>query len=439
MTVLIASLMLSSIGLIAAQMLIYNLRVTTYEQRSIQALDIADAGINYYLWHLSHNSSDYTDGNVQSGIGPYGPYAHDYYDTNGTKIGQYSLTITPPTAGTTITTVRSVGTVPGLPGSRTVLAQLGQPSFANFLFLSNTQLNFSSTSTTSGPVHSNVGVEFDGTNNGPVTAAQSTYVTNPGQVTHNGVWGSGGPQSQWQYPVPTVDFSKVLVDFNILRTKSQQSGGLYLTGSGGHGFSLVLKSDGTIDVYRVNYERTSGLNVTYLRNVASPTNGVAFSTETLWVSGSGYPGRITIAAASAGGNSSRPLTINIIDNLTYAAQDGSAVIGLVAQNDIFVPAYAPSTLTVNAALLAQNGSVGADTINSANKTSFTLYGAIAQYQNVYGFKTSNCATDPTSFSCSGYIQTTYNFDAHLSNAPPPSFPTIGGYSILNWREQLFNP
>ena len=49
-----------------------------------QAFNIAEAGINYYLWHLSHNSSDFKDGQStpttpDPNLG-YGPYVHNYID-----------------------------------------------------------------------------------------------------------------------------------------------------------------------------------------------------------------------------------------------------------------------------------------------------------------------------------------------------------------------
>src|SRR3989338_3354825 len=68
------------------------------------SLHIAEAGVNYYRWHLAHNPTDYTDGTGQPG-----PYIHEYKDKDGNAIGSFSLAIDPPPAGTTIVTVRSTG------------------------------------------------------------------------------------------------------------------------------------------------------------------------------------------------------------------------------------------------------------------------------------------------------------------------------------------
>lgn len=431
LTVLIMAVILSALAMIGAQTLISNARFNQYEARSAQALNVAEAGVNYYLWHMSHNSSDYKDGGTTPATAPYGPYVHNYYDTDGNLMGTYTLYITPPSGGSTIATIKSIGKVPNFSGTRTILAQLGQPSFSNYIFLGDTDLNFSPTTTTTGPVHSNGCIQFDGTNNGPVSSARATCVSG----TKGGVYGAGGPTSQWSYPVPSISFSSVTANLNTLQTQSSAAnGGVNLGTSGGIGWSLVLKSNGTIDVYKVTNENSAGITRTFVRNQAAPTNGVMFSPEEVWVSGTGWPGRITIVAAKLPDNSATRKSINIVGDLTYAAHDGSNAIGLIAQQDVFVPQYVPNTMNVDAAVLAQYGSVGYDTNNGGLKASFTLYGAIAQAQNSYGFKVTGCGS-----YCRGFPTTAYNFDSNLIYAPPPQFPTTGNYSVLNWREQLYNP
>ena len=431
LTVLIMALILSYLGMIGAQTVINNARFNQYEARSSQALNVAEAGINYYLWHMAHNPTDYKDGGTTPAAAPYGPYVHNYYDVDGNPLGTYTIYVTPPANGSTIATVKSIGQVPNYSGARTILAQLGQPSFSNYIFLSDTSLNFSPTSTTTGPVHSNGCVQFDGVNNGTVSSARATCVNG----TKGGVFGVGGPISQWSYPVPAISFSQVTANLNTLQTNSlPANGGVNVGVSGGIGWSLILKSDGTIDVYRVNSESSTGINQSFVRNQTPPPNGVLFSPETVWISGTSFPGRITIVAAKLPDNSATRKSINIIGNLTYSAHDGTAAIGLIAQQDIFLPQYVPNTVNVDAALLAQYGSVGYDTANGGLKNSFTLYGAAAQSLNNYGFKTTGCGG-----YCTGFPTTAYNFDSNLIYAPPPQFPTTGNYSVLNWREQLYNP
>ncbi|MBW4060989.1 hypothetical protein HJC99_00200 [Candidatus Saccharibacteria bacterium] len=435
LTVLVAAVILSALGASAAQVLLNNERFTQFNVRQDRALDVAEAGINYYLWHLSHNPSDYTDGHTPTPpTSPYGPYVHSYYDNNNVLQGTYTLYITPPVNGSTVTTVRSVGQVPNLTGGRTILAQLGQPSFSNYIFLSNSELNFSPTATTTGPVFSNIGVQFDGVNNGPVMGAKTSYIAGSTGTSKPDVWGAGGPKSQWQFPVPSIDFTAVTANLASLQTQAQTSSGVYLNNSRGIGFYLNLRSDGTIDVYKVTNQSSSGITKTFIRNQAAPTNGILFSTEEVWLSGTSWPGRITIVAAKLPDSPATRRSINIIGNLTYAAKDGSAAIGLVAQQDVFIPRYVPNVMEVDAGMLAQYGSVGYDTANGGLKSSFTLYGSLGQNANDYGFKVPGCGS-----FCSGFPTTAYNFDSHLIYAPPPGFPTTGNYSVLTWREQLFSP
>jgi hypothetical protein len=47
-----------------------------------QSLHIAEAGVNYYRWHLAHDPDDYTDA-----TGASGPYEHEYLDPQGQAIG----------------------------------------------------------------------------------------------------------------------------------------------------------------------------------------------------------------------------------------------------------------------------------------------------------------------------------------------------------------
>src|SRR5580698_5589156 len=55
------------------------LNLSVRSQNEAQAFAIAEAGIQYYEWHLAYDSTDFTDG-----TGHAGPYVHLYYNKNGT-------------------------------------------------------------------------------------------------------------------------------------------------------------------------------------------------------------------------------------------------------------------------------------------------------------------------------------------------------------------
>lgn len=71
-----------------------NYSLVKKQTKSTSALNVAEAGINYYLWHLAKNSADYCDGQACTGGGPHGPYTHTYRDASGHVVGSYDITIT---------------------------------------------------------------------------------------------------------------------------------------------------------------------------------------------------------------------------------------------------------------------------------------------------------------------------------------------------------
>ena len=48
------------------------------------AFSIAQAGVEYYRWHLAHAPEDYQDD-----TGGPGPYTHNYYDKSNNLVGQF--------------------------------------------------------------------------------------------------------------------------------------------------------------------------------------------------------------------------------------------------------------------------------------------------------------------------------------------------------------
>ena len=80
-----------------------------FSQRQIaneRALNIAEAGINYYRWHLTVDPDDYTDGTNNPDLMPY---EHDYSDPQGDVIGKFSLEIEAPTESYQVVTIKSTG------------------------------------------------------------------------------------------------------------------------------------------------------------------------------------------------------------------------------------------------------------------------------------------------------------------------------------------
>jgi len=416
-----------------------------------EALQIAEAGVDYYQWHLAHYPADYQDG-----TGHAGPYVHVYTDLDTQQtLGSYSLAITPPSTGSTIVTIRSTGWTADNPAvTRTVTAKYGVPSLALFSFLSNDIIWIGSDETVSGQMQSNNGVRFDGTTNAPVMSAKSTYTCPSGQgspcpTTENGVWGSASQaiKAFWQYPVPAVDFSSLTSNLASLKSTAQaETGGTYyLSPSNAQGYSLVFNSAGTVSVYKVtslqsdptgwdvnnNAINTSSdyRNRTFLYTEPIPANGIFYIEDKVWVEGT-VKGRVMVAAAALPYNASTAPTIYIPNNVIYAAKDGTNSLGLLAQQNVIVSYGAPQNLEVDGALIAQNGSVEFLYYQNdrALKNSITVYGSIM----TYGQWTWTWV-DGNNNDVSGYATTNDTYDSNLLYAPPPSFPlSTSGYKQLSW-------
>jgi hypothetical protein len=189
---------------------------------------------------------------------------------------------------------------------------------------------------------------------------------------------------------------------------------------------------------------------------AFPSNGVIFSQDDLWVDGTINSARLTIAAGQLpdpGYGYEPSITVGTVNNedngsLFYTNFDGSDTVGLISQGNINVPLESPDTMTVDAALMAENGRVGryyystscniTDTnypSNSSdqyyyNRSTLNLDGMIATNQR-YGF--AYAYTD-NSFA-GGYYNRNLTYDANLLYSPPPNFPLASTqYQMASWKQ-----
>lgn len=448
-TLILVLLIISLVGLL--QLPLFDLLAQEYVQsttqvNSEQALQIAEAGLNYYQWHLAHYPSDFQDG-----TGHAGPYVHTYIDEDTqTTLGQYSLTITPPSVGSTIVTIQSTGWTSAKPNvKRIITARYGVPSLALYAFLSNDHIWIGDSETVGGQMQSNGGVRFDGTTNAPVLSAKQTYTCpstqgSPCPATKNGVWGSAASSSQafWRYPVPTVDFATLTSDLATLKASAQTSG-LYLAPSNKSGYSLVFNAAGTVSVYKVTSLTSTPTgwdvqNVAHNEDVdynarqlqftqAIPANGIIYIEDNVWVEGT-VKGRVMVAAAKLPYSQATAPTIYIPNNIVYSAKDGTSVLGLLAQNNVVVTYGAPSTLEIDAAMIAQNGSVQFFYYPGMIKTAITVYGSIMTFGQ-WTWSWVNGSNQITS----GYTNTDNRYDGNLLYGPPPGFPlSPSGYQQLTW-------
>ena len=383
-----------------------------------RALEIAEAGVNYYRWHLAHAPTDFCDGQPPGSTNcqapPYGPFVHDYKDPEGGIIGKFSLMITPSTGCQPQAIIQSTGWDINFPrADRTVSVNYAKPSLAKYAFLTNSNAWFGKNEELKGPFHSNGGIRMDGEQNSVSTSARETYICgsehgccappctwsasrgcycnswscwgtdcssyacdSPCSWTSDGcqcpgIWGQGQGQNTglWKFPVPAIDFDLITRDLANLKQKAQDSG-LYFGPSGWYGYDVKFLSTGGFNLYKVTrlkspvwgwngekwvYESNSISRESFVNHYDLPNDcSPIFFEDNTWVSGD-VKGRATVVAAKLPETPSSMKKIIIYDNINYA--DSSSVLGLISQSDILIPLYSPDNLEIKAALLAQNGRV----------------------------------------------------------------------------------
>ncbi len=474
---LIPIIMFSAIALVITGGIMNWTKITIEANRQMltreRAIYLAESGIDYYRWHLAHAQADYQDG-----TGADGPYIHNVFDKDGNIAGQFRLNITPPPIGSTKVIIESTGIPASTTIERTIRVEMAIPSLAKYAVAANDVMRFGEGTEVFGPIHSNLGIRFDGLAHNIVTSAVASYNDpDSDDCNNNNSFGvhtcknpaDPSPPAQVpsrpdvfevgrQFPVPQIDFLGLTNDLATIKSEAQSSG-RYFAQSGRQGYQIIFQTNNTFNLYRVNSQTNPGLfcfnsqnqsgwatwsinSKTLLGNYEIPENGLIFVEDNLWVEGQIDGSRATVVAGRFPDNPQNRPGIVVNNNLLYSNYDGSDVLALISQGNINIGLNSSNTLRIDSALIAQNGRVGRHYYSSScgsnyTRSSITLYGMIATYQR-YGF-----AYTGNNFNCggsignigSGYCSRVLNYDANLLYGPPPSFPlTSDQYEILSWQE-----
>ena len=436
------------------------------------AIQIAEAGIDYYRWHLAHAPTDYHDGAPATSTGPY---VHDFLDKDENVTGQFTLAITPPPLGSSLVIIKSTGRTSAEPNiTRTIQVKVAKPSIAKYAVVANDVMRFGVGTEIFGPIHSNNGIRFDGIAHNIISSGVAGYDDPdhtganefgvhthvnppPGSGTNDAFRPAEAPSNAVpsrpdvfmtgrQFPVPNIDFTGMTADLGQMKTAAQTAG-FYGTSTGALGYHVVLKTNDTFDLYKVTSLTSAPSNCandqgqagwgtwsinheTLIRNYLFPNNGIIFLDDDVFVDGQINTARLTIIAAHLPDNASTRKNITINKDLLYTKYDNTDVLGLIAQNNINVGLISDTDLRIDAALIAQNGRVGRYYYSSNCGVNYirqtlTLWGMLAS--NIrYGF----AYTDGT-----GYQTRNLNYDSSLLYGPPPNFPlTSDQYVTLSWEE-----
>lgn len=437
-----------------------------------QALDSAEAGLEYYRWFLAHFPN-----NLTNGTGQPGPYTYTVNDPEtGLPTGTASISVVGNTQcgilqSIDITSIGKSTLNPGYP--RTLFARYMEPSTAGYSYLLNSNVHAGSDRVITGPYFSNGGIEMDGTNNSTVGSAVSSWVCNgtygcsPTNNNAPGVLGSGSGSALWQYPVASIDFAGITSGLSNLKTYARNNGGLYFPPAGSgttnanqRGYHLIFNSNGTVDVYKVTSTvgvpayPLSGTGVvqtdyniinaqTYLGNYTVPsTCAVVFVEDRAWIEGT-IKGKVTVAAADFIDANYNP-DAYLSNNILYNAYDGSAGLTVIAEGNVLIPLNSPDVMSVHGIFVAENGSYGRNLYLNDSHYGSTVPSSYSSYVT-----RTQLTTDGTVVSngntgtqwncggafCSGYATRIDSYDELQALSPPPFTPPAStNYQFIEWKE-----
>ncbi len=431
---------------------------------SAEAFALAEAGLEYYRWHLAHFPDD-----TQNGTGLPGPYVLSYDDPEGGLAGTVTLSINANEScgETTSVDIVSTGEATEEPGAeRTLEARYARPSVGTYSYILNADVWAGSDRIILGPYHSNFGIRMDGTANSGVSPSLSTwnctssFGCSPAQPTAPGVVGNGTNQALWEYPVPQVDFGAISADFGTLKTLAQTDGIYYPRYSSGtnqnaeaywYGYRLTFNADDTVTVRRV--DDLTNLSVTPV-NSADDTDdwiliadddpyetralpagcGLIFVEDHVWIEGT-IPSKITVVAANVVNAGVEP-NAYLLNNIQYEVTDGTDGLTLVAERNVLISPSAPNTTTLNGIFIAQGGAFGmnayACSTGLASKTgTLTILGTTVSNKRTGTKWTSTC-----SGVNKGFQTRVDSYDRRIATDPPPFAPVVSNdYQFVDWKEE----
>jgi len=364
----------------------------------VEAFSIAEAGLTYYQWFLSHFPTDFTNGTGQPG-----PYVFTYKNPDGATVGTYSLAIIGSSAcgSTQIVDITSTGTPSSYPSvSSVITGRYTTPSVA-------------------------------------------TYAT----IVDNG-------------STPGVTFSSLVSDFASLKTIAQ-SQGIFIERhevpqSPHLGFHLIFNVNGTVTINKVldvntmnnvkpaDASRNSINDYTLIlaeepyQTVPVPsTCGLIFIEDNVWVEGT-ILGKVTLVVANLTGSGSSPDVV-LRGNTAYATNDGSSGLTVIGEHHILIGPDSPTDMVLNGIFVAAKGVFGRNnyyypgggcTGEYESRGSLTINGTVVSKLTPRTKWPGGCGA-----SDAGYQTQSITVDSQNAANPPPFTPTISSTrKFIDWQQ-----
>jgi len=455
-TVLLVSVVLAVIGGSLLRGTFADLDQGQRSQATNRSLQAAEAGINDYIAKLTEDHLYYAHWvhraeatRTATGTGAtYDPGAAAPLKFDGTlkwtypngrdgwlDLGdglEYDLQVFPPTATRTTVRIVATGRRTGVPSSERALEALVRTaSIADFQMISNAEVIYGASATTNGKVYAGNGsnIVHAGTANANLYAEGHVYRTKSGS-TYSGTptYGNGARgydasniRTIIKTPIDFDNFTGSIGD--VQRAATAATDGITLNDPTAAGWWLKFQGNGTVTVQRctaIDLSATAAINVLPTCGTATskpvPTNGAIYAAQTAIVSGT-VSGRVTVATTG---------DIVVGGNIDYASSGWNVdspgnvdVVGLMAQDEVLVPRWAPTDLTWRAGTIAMERQWRSATSTTSHGT-MTFYGSTAT--NLGGYM-------------SQFATRSYNYDSSLLYLQPPYFPVLeDAYTIVLQRE-----
>ena len=425
-----------------------------------QALEIAEAGMNYYAWCLNNEAED----NCLTEV--------DIEDALGNIMGTAVLDVDSEVYCGVISsrTITSTGSTVKYPNvDRTIRAVYARESVASFAYLLNDNVWAGPDREIRGIYHSNGGIRMDGENQSLVASNKEEWVCTDSFGCDSCPTSAGCRYEHWEcicpgvftttensnsdlfdYPSDYFDFDGITIDLGEIKELVDGYPQQYYwppvtdLNENGDGYHIKFLNDGTFEVWiitRLNrvygYNDEEGWHYDYFvidseYRYTSPiaidnSCPVIFVEDNLWLEGE-VKGKITIASADLI-HTSGETDIIIEGDINYTTLDGSDGLGVIAERNILIPPDSPNQLEMRGIYIAQKGRFGRNHYDSNIRDKLEVYGSIVSNGRV-----------GTQWTSSGHIVSGYSTrenynDSNLVYNPPPFISSVTSeFKIVNWEE-----
>ena len=422
-----------------------------------EALQVAEAGANYYRWCLNNEVEDQCE------------LDKEYFDPEGNLVGQFSLEIIPNVScGETIERrVYSEGWTDKFPQTkRKISALYARASVAKYAYLLNDNVWAGADREIRGLYHSNGGVRMDGENQSLVTSSKgewictSSFGCSPCPVSDGcyiqdskcfcpGVFTTteNSKTDLFEFPVSSFDFDVITVNLAQMKGFAQEND-TYLPPSVdidpvAVGYHIKFQDDGSFEVWIITrfwsnwaYNLEEGWHYDYFRirneylydiynfDYSCP---VLFVEDNLFVEGK-IKGKIAVASANLI-DPNEETNVVLRNDIDYTTTDGSDGFVLIGEKNILISPDSPNQMELRGIFIAQKGHFGRNHYPNNFKEKLEIVGAVVSNGRV-----------GTRWSSGGHIVSGYSkrenyFDSKLVYSPPPFTPYVtSGFKIIEWEE-----